>query len=151
MMPRMKLSRALKKESVLQGGIHNGAGAIARKHHAMIAEDQRARIQDSLDLDAATKAGREQEHRWDYLVSISSPEKLVGIEPHTAADKEISVMVKKKANAIALLREELRPGIRVASWHWVTTNVAFSKTEGSRRALDQSGIKFHGRIIRNLD
>lgn len=150
-MPRMKLSRALKKESVLQSGIQRGAGAIARKHQAMIAEDQRTRIQDSIDLDEATRLGREQENRWDYIVSIADPDKLVGIEPHTAADKEISVMVKKRANAIALLREELRPGINVASWHWVTSNVAFSKTEGIRRALDQSGIKFHGRMIRSLD
>jgi hypothetical protein len=147
----MKLSRALKKDSALQAGVRKHTGAIERKHHGMIAEDQRARIQDSLDLDAATQSGREQEHRWDYLVSISSPDKLVGIEPHTAADKEIGVMVKKRSNAIALLREEFRPGFSVASWHWVAGSVAFSKTERIRRALDQSGIKFHGRVIRNLD
>lgn len=150
-MPPMKLTRALKKGSALHGHVQNGMDAIARKHHSLIADDQRVRIGDSIDLDTATRLGREQEHRWDYLVSVPDADRLVGIEPHTASDKEIRVMVQKKNNAVALLRQELRPGLGVVSWHWVTDKVRFSRMEPAMRALSQSGIKFHGRLIRNLD
>jgi len=150
-MTRKSLARALKEKSVLHGQIRIGMGAIARQHHPLIAEDQRVRIGDSIDLDAATKAGREQEYRWDYLASIPDADKLVGIEPHTASDKEIRVVVQKKNAAVALLREELRPGFKVSSWHWVTTKVGFSRMEPAIRALNQNGIKFHGRLIRSLD
>lgn len=150
-MPPFKLTRALKKESALHGHVHIGAGAIARKHHQLIARDQIDRIGDSLDLDAATKLGREQEHRWDYLVSLPDSGKLVAIEPHTAADKEVRVIVQKKNNATRVLRDELRDGVRVTSWHWVSGKVNFSRTGPDRRILDQNGIKFHGRLIRSLD
>jgi hypothetical protein len=150
-MPPIKLARALKEESVLRTQIRTGMGAISRQHHSLIAEDQRVRIGDSIDLDAATRTGREQEHRWDYLVSLPDANKLVAIEPHTASDKEIRVLVQKKNNAAALLREELRPGFKVAGWHWVTNKVGFSRMEPALRALAQNGIKFHGRLIRDLD
>jgi len=150
-MPPTRLTSALKRGSELLAHVQDGAGAIARKHHQLIARDQIRRIGDSLDLDAATRAGREQEHRWDYLVSLPDADKLVAIEPHTASDKEIRVVLEKKNNATRVLREELRDGVSVASWHWVTTKVAFSRMEPARRVLDQNGIKFHGKLIRSLE
>lgn len=151
-MPSVKLSRALRKESALRGHVRDGAGAIARRHRPLIAADQIARIGDSLDLDAGTKAGREQEHRWDYLLSLPDAKMLVAVEPHSASsDREVRVVVEKKKAATTLLREELRPEFKVASWHWVSTRGGFSRSEPAVRALNQNGIKFHDRRIRSLD
>lgn len=150
-MPPRSLARALRKESPLRPHVLQGTEAIARKHRALIAEDQRKRIGDSIDLDSATKQGREQEHRWDYLASVSDASRLVGIEPHSASDGEIRVVIEKKKNAVALLRSELQPGSSISHWHWVAEKVRFSRNERATRALSQSGIKFHGRMIRSLD
>lgn len=150
-MPALKLARVLRRESALREHVRDAAGAIARPHRPMIAREQMMRIGDSLDLDEATKAGREQEHRWDYLVSLPDRSKLVAIEPHPASDGEVEGVIRKKKNATALLREELTPGVRVEHWHWVSSRDGFSRNGPARRTLDQNGIKFHSKLIRRLD
>ncbi len=49
------LKEALVKESKLHDLAKPRMGAFARSHGKLIAEDQRSRIGDSLDLDAASK------------------------------------------------------------------------------------------------
>ena len=106
---------------------------------------------DSIDLDAATSVLFPNEHRWDYIVSVPHKSELVGIEPHSATDGEIRVVTAKKRQAADFLRDHLLPHHRISKWLWVSHGkVGFSKMERARRILDQNGITFAGRLIREF-
>lgn len=142
---------ALQKASSLRGHVRPGAQAMQSSDLSLIRLAERSRIGDSLDLDAATAAAAPQDHRWDYILSVPSADKLVGVEPHGATNSEISVVIQKKENALAVLRNHLKPAHNVAEWHWVTHGrVGFSPMERATRALAQAGIQFHGRELRKL-
>ncbi len=126
--------------------------AIQRADVQLIADSQRARIGDSLDLDAASHNEHPNDHRWDYLLSVPDAGRLVGVEPHTASDHEIAVVIAKKNAALDYLTDHLRRGQRVDAWFWVTRGqVGFGKMDRARRRLDQAGIAFAGRQLRSLD
>jgi hypothetical protein len=145
------LNSALNETSRLLDLVHEGLAAFARVDVKLIAEDQRIRIGDSLDLDAATKQEHPQANRWDYIVSIPDLKEFIGIEPHSAKDSEISIVIAKKKHATEYLRSHLRNGCRITRWFWVSHGtVSFSKTDKARRRLDQNGIAFAGRTLRTL-
>jgi hypothetical protein len=151
-MARIKrLKKALIENSRLCDLVQEGMGAFAPVDLQLVAEDQRSKIGDSLDLDAASKDEHPNAHRWDYIVSLPDLEEFVGIEPHSAMDSEISVVVAKKKHAIEYLRNHLQDGYRVTKWFWVSHgSVGFSRMDRARRRLDQNGIKFEGRVLRNF-
>jgi hypothetical protein len=63
-MPRtIMLDAALNANSPLREAVHAGAGAIAKDHIRLIAEDERSRIGDSLDLGAAIRDECPEENR----------------------------------------------------------------------------------------
>lgn len=137
--------------SSLQSLVEKGAGAIETAHLRLISEDQRKRISDSLNLDEALKKEHPDSNRWDYIVSVNDPGKLIGIEPHTAKDSEASVIIRKKTHAAETLRLHLKDGKCISEWYWVTEGKSsFSKMDKTRRSLDQHGIKFKGRMITEL-
>ncbi|MBI2808770.1 MAG: hypothetical protein HYX68_27595 [Planctomycetes bacterium] len=145
------LKAALNEESRLRDLVMAGMGAFAKVDLRLIAPDQRTRIGDSLDLDAASKDEYPQANRWDYIVSIPDLEEFVGIEPHSAKDSEISVVIAKRKHATQYLRKHLQDGYRVTRWLWVSHGkVSFSKMDKARRSLDQNGIAFEGRILHHL-
>lgn len=128
-----------------------GMAAFANADVRLIAEDQRTRIGDSLDLDAASKDEDPESNRWDYIVSIPDLAEFIGIEPHSAKDSEISVVIAKRKHATEYLRNHLEDGYRIIRWFWVSHGtVSFSKMDRARRRLDQNGIAFAGRMLRNF-
>lgn len=142
---------ALHPASDLRQQVQPGMGAMKPKDRTLIAAGERPKIGDSLDLDAATVAAAPEAHRWDYILSVPKANKLIGLEPHSATNSEIKVVVRKKQNAIELLRQHLKPGHAVLEWHWVTHgSVGFSPMERATRALSQAGIQFHGRGLKKL-
>lgn len=153
MRPRRKhlLKTALHDSSTLQKHIKSGAGAVAPADIKLIAEAERSKIGDSLDLDAAAKNEFPEANRWDYVMSLPALEQIVAVEPHAARDSEISVVIAKKKHAIQYLQSHLRDGYRVTKWFWVSPGtVGFSRMERARRLLDQNGIAFEGRVLRKL-
>jgi len=148
---KILLRTALREESPLRQYVAVGLGALAPGDVKLIHEGERPKIGDSLDLDAASRQELPQEHRWDYLVSSPATAEIVGVEPHTARDEEIRVVIAKKAQARSYLRSHLREGLHVARWVWVTRGkVNFTRMERARRLLDQNGIEFAGRILRRV-
>ena len=149
---RMLLSTALQAGSALRDQVADGLGAFATKDVQLIAESERTKVGDSLDLDEACRNEHPEANRWDYLVSVPASTRIVGLEPHTAKDSEISVVIAKKKQAVTYLRNHLPPKHRVANWIWVTHGkVGFTGTERARRRLDQEGIVFAGRVLRSFD
>jgi hypothetical protein len=151
-MPRRShLKEALKQESRLRDLVRAGTGAIKRRDLTLIVEAERPRIGDSLDLDAASRDEHPEANRWDYIISIPDLKELAGVEPHTAKDSEISVVVLKKRLAIEYLRTHLQHGHRITRRFWVSHGpVGFSRMDRARRRLDQNGIAFVGRKLRSL-
>lgn len=119
---------------------------------ALIALAEHPRITDSLDLDEAMRPAYPMANRWDYLLGVANKEIIVAVEPHTATDREVRVLISKKAQAIAFLRDHLRPGRSVARWIWIAHGrVGFTRMDRAIRQLDQNGIQFQGRILKSLD
>jgi len=145
------LSTTLLTGSVLRTSVRTGLGALPAADRALIAVSQRGLAADSLDFDEATRVLYPNANRWDYLLSIPSLHKIVGLEPHPAKDSEITVVIAKKQMAVDFLRDHLPAGERVADWYWVTRGrVTFGTMERARRLLDQKGISFAGRQLKSF-
>ena len=145
------LEIALVDGSSLRNYLKTGMGAFARVDVGLIARTERTKIGDSIDLDAASRPEFPEENRWDYMMSLPATSEIVGLEPHTARDSEICVVISKRKHALAYLRSHLRAGHHVAKWFWVSHGpVGFSRMERARRLLDQNGIEFAGRLLRTL-
>lgn len=136
---------ALKADSPLQSSIHDGLGAVSRSHRQYFDENIRHLIADSLDTDAALRKGREQENRWDYVIGYGPSLKVFAVEPHSAENSEISVVVKKRAAALNQLRDHLRDGAIVSKWLWVASGkVQLLPLGAARLSLAKHGIEFVG-------
>jgi hypothetical protein len=125
--------------------------AFLDRDRTLIAPDERPKIGDSLDLDGALRHEFPNANRWDYVFSVPAAGKLIALEPHTAKDSEISVLIAKKKHATAQLRRHLLPQYRVAEWLWVSHGrMSFSRMEQATRRLAQAGIKYLGRSVEHL-
>lgn len=149
MAPRRKkttpIRGALAKDSSLRAEIQDGIGAVKPSHRKYLASDVRRAFADSLDLDAALQGQHPQENRWDYLLGHEVSVEVIGVEPHSAKQDEISTVIKKKEAAKIQLSTHLAPGKRVSKWLWVASGkVHFANTEKARYRLDQCGIEFIG-------
>jgi hypothetical protein len=140
--------RALQATSPLLSQVRDGLEAVKRKDRSYLAQDVRRAFADSLDLDAALQEKHPEENRWDYLLGHAPSEEVIGVEPHSAKQDEISTVIAKKKAAKAQLAEHLQSRKRVARWLWVAScKVHFADTEKARRLLDQNGIEFVGRRV----
>ena len=150
-MRKALLAAALIPTSRLRRKVKPRLDAIETRDRKLIALDEQPKVGDSLALDAAAVDECQNDNRWDYLVSVPAAARIIGIEPHSAKDSEIGVVIKKKKWAVDFLRPHLVPGTSVACWVWVTQGkVGFSSTERARRRPDQAGIAFAGRILRSF-
>jgi hypothetical protein len=148
---RLTLQAAL-EGSYLANHVRLGLEALLRRDVGLIAEGERRKVADSIDLDEATREAHPNVARWDYLLSVTSRPRLVGLEPHSAKDSEVSVVIAKRRNSLEHLRGELLPQYRVSDWYWVSHGaVSFSNMESARRRMNQNGITFVGRTLRSLD
>lgn len=144
--------KALKSESPLQGHIKDSLGAIEKSHRAYFDESIRTDFIDSIDIDKALAKGREQENRWDYLLGHRPTNRVIGIEPHSAKNDEISTVIRKLEAAKRQLKEHLCDGAFVSDWFWVASGkVHLAPFEKATIRLAQSGIKFIGRKLTNKD
>src|SRR5437867_3754078 len=115
------LTSALHAVSPLRAAVRNHLDALSAADAALIALSERPKVGDSINLDAAMRPAFPQANRWDYLMSVPTLHHIIGLEPHSAKDSEISVVIAKKQCASAYLRNHLRPSNRVARWFWVCT------------------------------
>lgn len=155
MAPQLTPVRAsLKPESSLLTSVRDGIQALKSSHRAYVEATIREVFADSLDLDSALQAGREQEHRWDYLLGHAPSKAVIGLEPHSAKNDEVSTVIAKRKAALVQLRHHLKPGAKVTAWLWVASgNVDFQPLEKARLRLDQNGIGFVGKqlVKKHLD
>lgn len=144
--PITPVRAALVEGSALEPRVADGLRAVKRAHKILIESGRARHFADSLDLDAATAALFPNDHRWDYLLGHGPSGTVVGLEPHSAKDDEITTVINKRARSMEALRSRLRPGVRVVEWFWVASgSVDFADTERARLRLDQNGIKFIGK------
>ena len=142
------IRRGLRADSTLRQLVKNGLGAMEGGHLKHIEQRIRAKFGDSLDIDKAFEKGHEQENRWDYLLGYSNTGDIIALEPHTASNKEIGSVIRKRATSIQHLRPHLKPGVNVAKWFLVASGrVDFLAIEKARVRLDQSGIEFVGKTL----
>jgi hypothetical protein len=143
------VGNALLKTSSLVLRVKDGLAALDSQHTGLIERSIRDQFADSLDLDAALEAEHPSDPRWDYLVGHSTSRSILGLEPHSARDAEITTAIAKRTHAILQLRPHLRPGTHVDCWFWVASGrVDFLSIEKARLRLSQEGIAFVGRELR---
>jgi hypothetical protein len=139
------LRRMLRERSPLQASVRDGMDAVEKSHRDYFDPSIRPTFADSLELDEALRAGREQENRWDYLLGHSPSGEAIAIEPHSAKQDQVTTVIRKRRAALAQLAEHLRDGARISRWLWVASGkVQFAKTEKAKLMLDQNGIEFVG-------
>jgi hypothetical protein len=145
------LRRALKRDGILAPHVHPGKQALTPTDRAAILES-RFRVEDSLNLDGATKTAHPDEHRWDYVLGTSHPERpILAVEVHPARNGEVDVLIQKKRAAETMLASELTAKHRVRRWLWIASGrSSFTGTGPEARRLAAAGIRFVGGRL-NLD
>lgn len=139
--------KILKPKSKLKDGVHNGLAALGSDKD-YVEPGIRSRFADSLDVDEALREAHPQDNRWDYLMGITSTGRVVGLEPHSAKEGEVSTVIAKRKKAIEQLSPHLKTGATIRAWFWVASGkVDFLNFEKAIRRLDQNGITFVGKKL----
>ena len=86
---------ALRKDSTLRKEVKTGLEAVLTKHRSHFDNSIRNSFADSVDIDEGFKKGNEQQNRWDYLLGHKSNKKIIGVEPHSAENSEISTVISR--------------------------------------------------------
>jgi hypothetical protein len=147
-MSKTPVRAGLKEESDLHNKVHGGLGALKKVDKGYIEDKIRQDFGDSIDIDAAFLAGHESGNRWDYLLGHTPSEAIVGLEPHTAGDGEVSTVIKKRKRSLEHLRAHMRDGVRVVDWYWVASGkVDFTAHDKTQRQLDNAGVTFVGKQL----
>ena len=127
----------------------DGVSAIKRQEQYVLHDSIRTEFDDSLDLDEATRVGRESQNRWDYLLGHSASKKIIGVEPHSATNGEVSTVIAKKKASQLVLQSHVNAGVNVVSWNWVSSGtVGLVPIDKMRLRLAQNGITFVGRCLK---
>jgi len=136
---------ALRANSTLLPQVRDGLNAVKESHRNYFDERIRSAFADSLDIDKAFRRDHPEDNRWDYLLGHQASGVIVGVEPHSAKDDEISTIIQKRRAAIEQLRTHLGDNVKIEKWLWVASGkVHFANTEKARVQLDQNGIEFVG-------
>jgi hypothetical protein len=139
---------ALVEDSELLPSVLDGLAAVEAAHRDLFDHGIRSSFADSLDLDRATRRGREEENRWDYLLGHETSGEVVAVEPHSAKDGHVRTVLKKQLAARNHLKDHLRDGVKIRKWLWVSAGkVHFADTEKTKLLLLQNGIQFAGSKI----
>src|SRR5688572_13949441 len=130
------IRRALVPGSRLRDLVRNGIDAIERSHHDYIDLGVRSVFSDSLALDDAMQEEYPHQNRWDYLLGHGSSDLLIGLEPHSAKEDQVSRVILKRRAAIDQVTPHLRAGRKIDAWMWVASGkVYFADTEKTKLRL----------------
>lgn len=142
------IRKVLVSKSKLRGLVADGLGALDAGHRTAIEVDLRPAFADSLEIDENLRKGRENENRWDYLLGHGEIDCVVGLEPHSATNKEVTVVIKKRQMALEHIRSHLADGMYIRAWFWVASGkVDFVPMEKATNRLNNNGITFVGRQL----
>ena len=142
------LRSALEATSHLLPLVEDGIQAVEKGHRDHFEEVIRSDFGDSLEFDGAMLGEFPDDNRWDYLLGHTSTERLIGVEPHSAKQDEVSTVIKKRQAALGHLTGHLKNGKRVHAWIWVASGkVHFPDVDKQSRMLAQNGIAFAGKVI----
>jgi hypothetical protein len=142
------IRRGLVASSKLHPSVKDGVQALKKADRALIEEAVRTAFVDSIDIDEAFRSGHDTENRWDYLLGHEESGKIVALEPHTANNKAVSVVIKKREASLRQLRDDLKPGVFVAEWFWVASGkVDFTPLDKQITRLNENGIRFVGKAF----
>jgi hypothetical protein len=141
---------ALVPTSALQPLVCDGLGALKKAHKSLIDDVLKPQFADSLDIDTPFSKSHATQNRWDYLLGHSPTKTLIAVEPHTANEDEVDVIIRKKKAARDQLRGHLTDSARISAWVWVTEGkVKLAKTSKGYLRLISEGISFAGEKIRS--
>lgn len=147
--PLTPIRRHLRDDSTLHREVADNLQALEASHRQCIDITIRNSFADSLDLDGAFRVAYPQDNRWDYLLGLKQNPFVVGLEPHSAKDDEVSNVVEKCRAARQQLRSHLRDGHEVQAWFWVASgSVKFAPTGKAVFRLSQGGVTFVGTRLR---
>ncbi len=135
------------KKSDLKELIKDGIQALETGDRKYISEDLRAIFDDSINTDEAFKAKYSQSNRWDYLIGNKQKNKIIALEPHTAKNSEIGVVIAKRSAARQQLKDHLDLS-QISHWFWVASGkTEFLPLEKANMRLNENGIEFIGKAL----
>lgn len=128
--------------SELHEHVADGLDAVKKSERGYLEASIRSGFTDSIDIDEALKPGRDQDHRWDYLLGWGA-EHVVALEPHSATNHEVKTVISKKKAALQQLQPHVNPTRSVRAWFWVASGKNdLTPLDKKRLILNQNGITF---------
>jgi hypothetical protein len=142
------LRAALEPKSHLVPLVKDGIQAVEKGHRDYFEEAIRTDFGDSLEFDEAMLEEFPDDNRWDYLLGHTPTGRLIGVEPHSAKQDEVSTVIKKRKAAGEHLKGHLKEGKHVHAWIWVASGtVHFLDIDKQSLRLADAGIKFAGKQV----
>jgi hypothetical protein len=153
----MKFKEAVEGTPNLADAYKEGLQALRAQDRKHIEAEDPRKLRGSVDVDLALRAEDPHGNRWDFAIAYQhtnhQDEFVYWVEPHTASDSQIDVVIKK---ANWLLKWLKQPGNLLDQFKrdivWVSsgrTSLTLSSPQSKRMAL--AGLTHKGQILRIPD
>lgn len=147
----VSLHNFFKRQSRLRDDVKQGCRAIKTTDRNLIQPAVRTSISESIDLDEAMRGDYPHDSRWDYLIFESANGSIFALEPHSARDDQVDVVVRKKQAACSQLLSHTDEISAIQKWLWVSGGSAkISKGDKRMRKLNKAGITYIGRQLKKM-
>lgn len=131
----------------LRDRVRSGLGALRQSHRVYIAREVRHSFDDSVDLDAALHSEHPRDNRWDYLLGWSVSH-VVALEPHSASNHEVKVVIAKRQHAREQLTARGVKASMIRKWFWVASGRNdLTPLDKKALVLSQHGITFVAPVL----
>ena len=146
----MTFKEAIEKTPHLNRAWKTGLQALRPEDKPHIAAADTRKITGSVDVDTAYKKVDPYGNRWDFGIAYQhtnrQAEVVYWVEPHTASDSQVSVVIKKAQWLLHWLKND---GVLLKSFEynivWVSSGAtAFTDSSTQKKRMAQAGLQYVG-------
>ena len=150
----MSFRKAVKNTRHLSDAWRAGLSALRAQDRPHVAAEDTRRLNGSVDVDAALLMHEPNAHRWDFAIAFRhsnrSKECVYWVEIHTAADREVNVVLEK----LRWLRRWLASDGRLLAqferdFVWISSGAtSFTLDAPQMKHFAQLGLQHKGSVLR---
>ena len=150
----MTFKRAVERTPHLENALKPGLQALRAQDRPHVAPQDPRLLQGSVDVDSALRRRQPNANRWDFAIGYRHANRqadfIYWVEVHTAADKQVRVVLKK----LNWLRNWLRNDGNLLDqfdreFVWVSSGATnFTLDAPQRKQFAQCGLEHKGSVLR---
>lgn len=150
----MSFRRAVGLTPHLQNALRPGLQALRAQDRPHVAPEDPRLLQGSVDVDSALQRRQPNANRWDFAIGYRHANRqkdfIYWVEVHTAADKQVKVVLRKLNWLRSWLQGDGNPLDQFdREFVWVSSGATtFTPDAPQSKQLAQSGLKHKGRVLR---